>query len=43
MPPEFLPVPPRPIFAKVNIQAPEETRGSVDVGYDPELTIQGRD
>jgi hypothetical protein len=43
MPPEFLPVPPYPVFANVNMYAPYEERGAVEMGYDPELTIQGRD
>jgi hypothetical protein len=43
MPPEFLPVPARPIFANVNMDAPEEVRGAVDVGWEPQLTIEARD
>ena len=43
MPPEFLPVPPRPVFANVNMDAPTEARGSVESGYGPYFTIEGRD
>jgi hypothetical protein len=43
MPPEFLPVPPRPIFTNVNMNAPAEVRGAVDAGFGPEFTVQGHD
>jgi hypothetical protein len=43
MPPEFLPVPPRPVFANVNMDAATEVRGSVESGYGPYFTVEGRD
>lgn len=43
MPPEFLPVPARPVHANVNMEFPMETRGAVERGYGPELMVQGRD
>jgi hypothetical protein len=43
MPPEFLPVPPRPVFSNVNMNAPAEVRGSVESGYGPYFTIEGSD
>jgi hypothetical protein len=43
MPPEFLPVPPHPVFANVNMQAPNEVRGAIDAGYGPYFTVEGRD
>lgn len=43
MPPEFLPVPTRPIYTNVNMDAPQHTRGMVDVGWERQLTIEARD
>lgn len=43
MPPEFLPVPARPIYANVNMDAPEDVRGAVDVGWERQLIVEGRD
>lgn len=43
MPPEFLPVPARPIYVNVNMDAPVEARGAVDVSWEKQLLIEGRD
>ena len=43
MPPEFLPVPARPVFANVNMDAPVEARGAVDIGWEGQMTIEARD
>ncbi len=43
MPPEFLPVPTQPIFAAVNLAAPEPMRGAVEVDFGTQLLIPGRD
>ena len=43
MPPEFLPVPTRPVFSAVNMAAPEPMRGEVEVSYGPQFTSPGRD
>jgi hypothetical protein len=43
MPPDFLPVPTQPIFAAVNLAAPEPMRGAVEVDFGPQLTVPGRD
>jgi len=42
MPPEFLPLPTYPIFAAVNLAAPEPLRGAVEVDYGPQLTVPGK-
>ena len=42
MPPEFLPVPTQPIFAAVNLAAPEPTRGKVEVDFGTQLVVPGR-
>lgn len=43
MPPEFLPVPTRPVFSAVNMAAPEPMRGAVEVDFGPQLTVPGRE
>ncbi len=43
MPPDLLPVPTQPIFAAVNLAAPEPMRGAVELGFSPQLTVPGRD
>jgi hypothetical protein len=43
MPPEFLPVPARPIVANVNMDAPVTARGAVDIGWEKQLLIEARD
>lgn len=43
MPPKFLPVPTRPVFANVNPNAPNPDLGGVEFGYEPQLTFPGRD
>ncbi|MCH7751077.1 MAG: hypothetical protein IH898_02830 [Planctomycetes bacterium] len=42
MPPEFLPVPTQPIFAAVNLAAPEPMRGAVEVDFGTQLVVPGR-
>ena len=42
-PPTFLTVPTRPVHAGVPEDAPLPARGSVEVGFRPELTFVGRD
>jgi hypothetical protein len=43
MPPEFLPVPVRPINANVNMNAPVEARGAVEIDWEPgQMTVEGR-
>lgn len=42
-PPTFLTVPTRPVHAGVPEDAPLPARGSVEVGFRPELTFTGRD
>jgi hypothetical protein len=43
MPPEFLPVPARPIVTNVNMDAPVEARGAVDSSWEHQLLIEARD
>jgi hypothetical protein len=43
MPPEFLPVPARPIVTNVNMNTPVEARGAVDVSWERQLYIEARD
>jgi hypothetical protein len=43
MPPEFLPVPARPIVTNVNMDAPVKARGAVDVGWERQLLFEPRD
>jgi hypothetical protein len=43
MPPEFLPVPTRPVNANVNMNAPTEVRGAVDAGWGRNFTVQSSD
>jgi len=43
MPPKFLPVPARPVFANVNPAAPLATRGEVEVDFGAQLAVPGRD
>lgn len=39
LPPRFLPVPARPVFTTVNLDAATLGRGQVEVGYGPELAF----
>jgi len=43
MPPKFLPVPARPVFANVNPLAPVSARGAAEIDFVPQLAIPGRD
>jgi len=43
MPPEFLPVPVRPVFSPVNPDTPVPARGAVERDFGPQFTVAGRD
>ncbi len=43
MPPQFLPVPTRSVFAKTNSLAASSGRGTVEVGFSPQRTFPGQD
>jgi len=42
-PPKFLPVPTRPVFSTVNMQAPTPRRGEVEVPFGSQLNFPGQD
>ena len=42
-PPKFLPVPVRPVFSTVNMQAPTSRRGDVEVRFGPQIDFPGHD
>ena len=42
-PPKFLLVPTREVFSRVNMMAPSQRRGDVEVGFGPQLDMPGHD
>jgi hypothetical protein len=43
LPPKFLPVPIQPVLSPARPDAPEPTRGDVEVAYRNQLSVPGRD